>query len=207
LRITRRRKLQTAALAGVLLCGLMVGFDVQNARSVTAEARAAQLEDLIQHGTRDDRERVEALATQAEGELARRAQLALGQLLSRPGHARVAANSDEGRTRIAQLMGRGTRITLGRTMHATTVQQDGLLFTEYQVRTQDGDTATLRVAGGAKDGVAQRVIDAEPPPADDREVAVVQQPDGSQRWAYHQSGTLFGGHLGDAAAIDGAVMR
>lgn len=205
LRITRRRKLQGAALAGLLVCSLSVGFDFQNARSITAEERAAQLEDLLQHGTRDDRERVEALATQADGELARRAQLALGQLSARPGQARIAANSDEGRARIAQLMGQGTRITLGRTTHATTVQQGGLFFTEYQVRTQDGDTATLRVAGGVKDGVGQRVIDAEAPPADDRDVAVVQQPDGSQHWAYHQGATLFGGHLGDAAAIDGAL--
>jgi MYXO-CTERM domain-containing protein len=205
LRITRRRKLQTAALAGLLVCALSVGFDFQSARSVTAEERAAQLDDLLQHGTRDDRARVEAIATNSEGELARRAQLALRQLLSRPGHARIAANSVEGRARIAQLMGRGTRIMVGRTTHATTVQQGGLFFTEYQVRTQGGDTTTLRVAGGAQKGIGQRVIDAEPPPVDESEVAVVQQPDGSQHWAYHQSGTLFGGHLGDAAAIDGAL--
>jgi hypothetical protein len=63
----------------------------------------------------------------------------------------------------------------------------------------------LRVAGGIDGNIAQRVLDAEPPPADDQEVVVVPQADGSQHWAYHQAGVLFGGHLGDGPALDGAL--
>jgi len=48
------------------------------------------------------------------------------------------------------------------------------------------------VVGGSKDGIGQRVLDAELPPADDQDVVVAAQPDGTQRWAFDADGRLLG---------------
>jgi hypothetical protein len=61
------------------------------------------------------------------------------------------------------------------------------------------------VPGGVRNGIAQRVIDAELPPGDGQELVVAQQPDGTQRWAFHHQGVVFGGALGDGPALVGAL--
>ncbi|HEX7480774.1 MAG TPA: hypothetical protein VF331_23435 [Polyangiales bacterium] len=37
------------------------------------------------------------------------------------------------------------------------------------------------------------------------QLLVVPQSDGTQRWAYADQGRIFGGHLGDGPAIEGAL--
>jgi hypothetical protein len=204
LRMSRRRQRQVMALTLLVLVTLLFGFDGQPTESTLGEKRIAAVETLLRDGTRDDRSRVEALATDGDPAVAQRAQYALGRLLARPGKARISARSPQGAARLAALMGSGERLWVGQAKRAATLKSDGLLFTEYRVQTEAGQSATLRVPGGVQNGIGQRVLDAEPLPADNEEVAVVQQADGSQHWAYHHAGLLFGGHLGDGAAIDNA---
>jgi hypothetical protein len=205
LRLSRRQRRFGLLALAFMLVGLSFGFDTQTAQQSFGEARLAKVEQLLRDGSRDDRARLEALTSDADDQVARRAQFALSRVLSRAGAVHVAATSSDGAVRVQNLMGSGKQIMLGHAKRSGTVQVNGLFFTEYSVQTQSGTTTTLRVAGGAKDGIAQRVIDAEPPPADDQDVAVVPQADGSQHWAYHQAGLLFGGHLGDGAAVEGAI--
>lgn len=204
LRVSRRHKRQAAAGALAVLCLLFVGFDRPSARSQSQNEHLLRVDQLTQSGTRDDLAALEALQSQDDLEIARRASVAQGQLLARPGSLRISAGSVEGSHRLAQLMGSGKSLVVGRATRTATLSQNGLFFTEYHVTTPAGDTV-LRVAGGSRDGVAQRVMDAEPPPADGQEVAVVPQADGTQRWAYHQHGVMFGGHLGEGPAIEGAL--
>lgn len=206
-RVSRRRKALALAAVSVTLASLLVGFDLPSLRADRAAESAAKLEALLARGTRDDRGQVEALASGGDSELARRAHITLGKLAARPGGARVSALSGEGISRLRQLMGTGSQLSVGRAKRTGTARQGGLLFTEYQVQTQNGDTRTLRVPGGVANGIGQRVIDAELPPADDQEIAVIPQADGTQHWAYHHAGALFGGHLGDEAVIEGALQR
>ena len=205
LRMSRRRRRQVLALAALVLIGCLVGFDTQPAAPSEAEQRIADVEALVTTGTRDDRAQLEALATDGDSEVAQRAQFALSKALGRAGQARMSARSLLGEKRLSQLMGTGTKFMVGRAKRSSTINSEGLLFTEYQVRSSNGQTAMLRVPGGVQNGIGQRVMDAEPLPADDAEVAVVQQTDGTQHWAYHQAGLLFGGHLGDGAAIENAL--
>ena len=205
LRMSRRRKRQVFALSMLVMLVLLFGFDGQPEQPTAGEQRVAAVEALLRAGTRDDRARVEALATDRDPEVAHRAQYALGQLLSRAGKARVSAHSAQGASRLKELLGSGKSLWVGKAKQAATLRSGGLLFTEYQVETASGENATLRVAGGVQNGIGQRVLDAEPLPVDNAEVAIVQQADGSQHWAYHQAGALFGGHLGDGAAIDAAL--
>jgi hypothetical protein len=204
LRITRRRKRQAASLLVVSAAALLVGFDNET-ESNPAQQRVAAVESLIERGTRDDLGRLQVLSSDGDAQLARRAHIALLKSLARPGAARIKANTPEGALRVEQLMGTGTRMWVGKAHQTRTLENSGLLFTEYALETADGTSTTLRVAGGSKDGISQRVMDAELPPADDQDVVVVPQANGSQHWAYHQAGLIFGGHSGDGAAIDGAL--
>jgi hypothetical protein len=205
LRMTRRRRRQASALAIGAVAVLLFGFDSQSKQSTLATQRLQTVETLLSQGTRDDRAQLEALSADSDPELARRARFALGRVLARPGSVRVTAADSDAVLRLKQLMGSGNRVVVGQVRHTSTIDQNGLFFSEYKLQTPDGDSTTLRVAGGTKAGIGQRVMDAEPPPADDQEVAVVPQADGSQHWAYHRAGVLFGGHLGEGAAINGAL--
>jgi hypothetical protein len=204
LRMTRRHKRQAAVGAVALLCLVLVGFDRPSAATDDANARALRVEQLVREGTRDDLAQLEAMQSSEDLELARRASQAHGVLLARPGSARMHAGSLDGSRRLGQLMGSGKALLVGRAQRTGTLSQNGLFFTEYKLTTPSGDSV-LRIAGGARDGIGQRVMDAEPPPADGAELAVVQQADGTQHWAHHQAGILFGGHLGEGPALDGAL--
>jgi len=204
LRVTRRHKRHAALAALALLCLVCVGFDRPTTATADATARLERADQLLLEGTRDDLARLEALQNSEDLELARRAHQLQGRLLARPGSARVHAGSKDGARRLAGLMGSGKGLHVGRATRTGTLSQNGLFFTEYRVTTPSGDTL-LRVPGGSHNGIAQRVMDAEPPPADGLELAVVPQADGSARWAYHQQGVVFGGHLGEGPAIEGAL--
>jgi hypothetical protein len=169
------------------------------ARHDDARARLDAVEALARVGTRDERALLERLASDEDAEVASRARETLSQVMGRAPRVVLAASSTEGRALMAQLLGRGHQLVSGRAHRVATVEQDGLLHTEYEVRSADGKLTRLRVAGGTLGAIGQRVLDAEPPPADDLDLVVAPQPDGRTRWAYSQAGRIFGGHLGEAA--------
>jgi hypothetical protein len=207
LRFGRRRpSLRPLATVGLaLLCAGLVGFDLPQTPSADTTAQLDVLERLVQRGTREDLQALSALETHADSEIARRAHHAAELLRARPATPRVAASTLQAQQRLAYLRGTSQRLHVGRAQRLKTVEQGGLFFTEYQVRSATGHVSALRIPGGARDGLEQRVMDSEPPPADAQEVVVAEQGDGSQRWAYHQAGVLFGGDLGDGVAIEGAL--
>jgi hypothetical protein len=204
-RMANDQRRRVAVVAGCALCTLTVGFDDTPADSESSESKILLTERLALSGTRADRANLELLASDSDNEVARRAQFALGRALARPAVMRLSANTASSKARLNHLFGTSAQRHVGRTAIVGTVEHSGLLFTEYQVRTSTGERVALRVAGGSRDGIAQRVIDVEPPPAADQEVIVAPQADGTQRWAYHQNGVLFGGDLGDDAPIDDAI--
>ena len=201
---SRRRRRAIFGLASLFLLAMLFGFGDPQVGDAS-EQRLAAVDALLRDGTRDDRMALEQLSTEESGEVARRAQYALSILSARAPKARVEARSLLGSERLRNLMGNGEQLLVGRAKRMDTLNENGRFYTEYSVQSEGGATTTLRVAGGVRGGVGQRVMDAEAPPADMQEVAVVPQADGTQRWAYHQSGLLFGGHLGDGAAIAGAL--
>jgi hypothetical protein len=204
------RRLSRRARRGLLVggictaCALSVGFDLPSLASERAQSRLRSIEQLQLEGTRDDQLELAALASSADEEIARRAHAARRDVLARPGGLRVHASSVEGRLQLTHLLGRGEKLWVGRAKLDATIEHAGLLFTQYKVTTPDGDKI-LRVAGGSRGRIAQRVIDAEPPPSDGQELVIAPQPDGTQRWAYHHQGLIFGGALGDGAAVVGAL--
>ncbi|HET8932689.1 MAG TPA: matrixin family metalloprotease [Polyangiales bacterium] len=199
----RRRLLTSAALS--LSCVCLFGFDLPTASSDTAQKRLISLEQLRERGTRDDMAKLDALETSAgDEEIARRARSVRGHLLARPSAARIHVSSLEGHERLARFQGQSISLLKGKATLAGTVEHEGLLFTQYKVATSNGDKM-LRVPGGVKDGIGQRVMDAELPPADDQDLVIATQPDGSQRWAYHHQGLIFGGDLGEGPALEGAL--
>jgi hypothetical protein len=204
-RMNRRQKRLVSALAVVALCSLTVGFDVPQLASDATQARVRKLEQLMLSGTRDDMDTLTALETTADIELARRAHYALSLVRARPSAARVQASAPAAKARLSQLLGSAQRLQVGRAKQLGTVEQSGLLFTDYAVQTSSGVLTTLRVAGGSRAGIEQRVMDSEPPPADAQELVIAEQPDGSKHWAYHHQGVVFGGDLGEGAAIEGAL--
>jgi hypothetical protein len=201
---SRRRRRAVFGAASVFLLAMLFGFGDPEASNDPVMRRVAAVEALMRDGTRDDRAQLEALTSDDSSEVARRAHSALTMVLGRAPKQRMEANSATGSARLQALMGSGRSLLVGRALRTATEDQDGLFYTVYRVRADDGQETELRVAGGSRDGIGQRVMDAEPPPAADQEVAVVEQADGSQHWAYHQHGVLFGGHLGEAA-IRGAL--
>ncbi|MEY4576222.1 MAG: hypothetical protein RL701_925, partial [Pseudomonadota bacterium] len=190
-RMNRRQKRLVSALAVVALCSLTVGFDVPQLASDATQARVRKLEQLMLSGTRDDMDTLTALETTADIELARRAHYALSLVRARPSAARVQASAPAAKARLSQLLGSAQRLQVGRAKQLGTVEQSGLLFTDYAVQTSSGVLTTLRVAGGSRAGIEQRVMDSEPPPADAQELVIAEQPDGSKHWAYHHQGVVF----------------
>jgi len=201
----RRRSRWIGALALGTLSTFAVGFTLPKAVPNAAQTKLLLLERLAREGTRDDQAVLEVLQSGSDATLAGRAHVALGLVRARPAQARIHANTSEGAQRLARLLGSGHQLHVGKAKPVATVEHSGLWFTEYAVTASTGQVSTLRVAGGVRDGIAQRVIDAEPPPAADQEVVVAQQADGSQHWAYHYRGAVFGGDLGEGAAIEGVL--
>lgn len=202
---SRRRRRAVFGLATLFLIAMLFGFgDPETAQGPSAQ-RLAAVDALLRDGTRDDRTALEQLGTDDSSEVARRAHYALSVISARAPKQRIEARSAAGSAKLTALMGTGSKLLVGRAIRQDTLNDNGLFYTQYRVQGADGQSTTLRVAGGVREGIGQRVIDAEAPPADAQEVAVVEQADGTQHWSYHQSGLLFGGHLGDGAAISGAL--
>jgi hypothetical protein len=202
---SRRRRRALFGLASLFLIAMLFGFGEPAENQDPSARRIAAIEALTRDGTRDDAATLEVLSNDESSEVARRAQHALSIVRARAPKQRIAAQSDSGSLRMRELMGTGRAIRVGRAFRGETVVESGRFYTQYSVKTVDGSEHSLRVAGGQRDGIGQRVMDAEPPPADAQEIAVVEQADGTQHWAYHQAGLLFGGQLGDGAAISGAL--
>ncbi|HKP64330.1 MAG TPA: matrixin family metalloprotease [Polyangiales bacterium] len=202
---SRRRRRAVFGMASLFLLAMLFGFGEPAENSDPSARRIAAIEALTRDGTRDDAATLEILSSDESTEVARRAQNALSIVRARAPKQRIAAQSETGSVRMRELMGTGKLIRVGRAVRGETVVESGRFYTQYSVKSADGSEQTLRVPGGVRDGIGQRVMDSEPPPADAQEVAVVEQADGTQRWAYHQAGLLFGGQLGDGAAISGAL--
>jgi hypothetical protein len=203
-RMTRRGK-QVLLLSSVgLLCVFLVGFDLPTAASEKAQARALLLERLQRDGTRDDLAQLDALQSQDDVEIARRVHDVRAQLRARPTLRHLHVSSLEGRMRLTRFQGQSLALVAGKAKLDGTLERDGLLFTQFKVATPNGET-TLSVPGGVRNGIGQRVMDAELPPADEQEVVIATQPDGRQHWAYHHQGLIFGGDLGDGPALEGAL--
>jgi len=203
-RVTQRRRRQLTVVTVLVLCTLAVGFDDPSAGENTQQ-RLRALEHWMHAATRDDLATLQALESSQDEEIARRAHVALGLARARPSAARVQASTPDATRRLARLFRSSTRVHVGRVQRMGTIERAGLWFTDYQVRSETGEIRSLRVAGGTRGNIEQRVTDIEPPPADAQEVVVAEQADGSQRWAYHQRGLVFGGDLGDGPAIAGAL--
>ena len=203
-RLSRRRRQLLLIGAVCASCTFLMGFDLPSAASDKAQLRVLSLEKLQRSGTRDDLAELDALETAADEQLARRARSVRAHLLARPTRARVHVSSPEGKLRLSQFRGASQALITGKAKRSATIEQRGLLFTQYNVSTPDGDKALL-VPGGVRDGIGQRVMDADLPPADDQDLVIATQPDGRQRWAYHHQGVIFGGDLGDGPALEGAL--
>lgn len=196
----RLRRARSAALRLLPLCvlGLLFGF---------GEPLTLSPEALVSNGTRDERALAEALCSSPDEQVAMRAHQVLGQLLARAPRNAVALCLPQSAERMRALLGNAQPrdLRVGEAKQLQTLEVDGLLFTEYAVHGSDGRSTTLRVPGGTRGDIGQRLLDGELPPADGSQLAVVPQADGSQHWAYVAQGRLFGGHLGDGPAIEGAL--
>ena len=202
---SRRRRRAVFGVASLFLLAMLFGFGEPESANDPSARRIAAVEALMRDGTRDNREQLEALTSDESTEVARRAHYAMSIVSARAPKARLDAHSAKGNLRLQALMGSGASVRVGRATRLGTEIEAGRFFTQYRVESADGTTTTLRVPGGVRDGIGQRVIHGEQPPADAQELAVVEQADGSQHWSYHQKGLLFGGHLGDGAAIQNAL--
>lgn len=205
-RLSRRRRQLLMIGAVCLSCTLLMGFELPSTASDRAQGRLLTLEKLQREGTRDDMAQLDAIETSDDEQLARRARSIRSQLLARPTRARVHVSTVEGKARLAQLRGQSQALLVGKAKRMGTIEQSGLFYTEYRVLTPNGDNL-LRVPGGVRDGIGQRVMDAEPPPADDQDLVIAPQPNGRSRWAYHHQGLIFGGDLGEGPALEGALTN
>ncbi|HEX2677830.1 MAG TPA: matrixin family metalloprotease, partial [Polyangiales bacterium] len=174
-------------------------------RSAEPETRLEAVESLARIGTRDDMALAEELSSDADERIAARAHSALRMLAARAPRASLDARTPEAQARLSRMFDRASRVIAGRAHLTQVIDDDGLLYTEYSVRADDGRETTLRIAGGVRGTIGQRALDGELPPADAQSVVVAEQTDGSVRWAYQQSGRVFGGDLGDGPAIAGAL--
>ena len=202
---SRRRRRAVFGAASLFMVAMLFGFGEPEAATNPSARRIAAIEALMRDGTRDNLETLEVLATDESTEVARRAHYAMSIVAARAPQARVTANTASSSLRLQALMGNGASLRVGRATKLGSTNEGGRFYTNYNVVSADGRATTLRVPGGVVNGVGQRVMHGELPPADAQEVAVVEQADGTQHWTYHQKGLLFGGHLGEGAAIEGAL--
>jgi hypothetical protein len=75
---------------------------------------------------------------------------------------------------------------------------DGLLYTDVEVTSPDGERVQLSLPGGELDGIGQ-IVGHGRLPADGDELMVEPA---TKRFAFHLSGIVWGGALGDGPAIE-----
>lgn len=124
----------------------------------------------------------------------------------RTGAERAAACAAESaaQARFARVFGQnaGPRtLVRGRAHRLASTWKDGFITTEYAVRDASGAEHRIELFGGEVGGIGQRFMHEELP---EDGAEVVLSGEGSsvgRRWAYYRDGLVFGGSLGEGAAV------
>jgi len=169
-----------------------------------AEVRLAAARALERVGTPEQQALATRLAADADANVAAAARSALPKLLARTPQHWEAASNPTARLRLQHALGpQADRTTLihGRARKLAAGWQDGLIVTRHAVRDASGAEHELQVRGGEIDGVGQLWTHTAAGPVEGAEVVVSREIAGGKRWAYHHQGFVFGGSLGEGAAI------
>ncbi len=110
----------------------------------------------------------------------------------------VSAREPAAAARIAHAFFDASAARVGHATRRATRVEDGLFATDYEVVTADGERIQLSLPGGEHEGIAQRFGESALPEDGDE---LMVSADG-KRYAFHDSGVIWGGSLGHGAAIE-----
>jgi hypothetical protein len=113
-------------------------------------------------------------------------------------HERVSAREPAAAARLSSAFYDASTARVGRATRLGTRVQDGLFTTDYEVVMANGERVLVALPGGEHEGIAQRVGEGELPKDGDE---LMVSSDG-KRYAFHDSGVVWGGALGHGAAIE-----
>lgn len=113
-------------------------------------------------------------------------------------HASIELTAPAAQLRMARAFNDLSVTRVGIAKRVATRSVDGMLFTDLEVATDNGERVQLSLPGGELDGIGQ-IVGHGRLPVDGDELMV--EP-GSKRFAFHDAGRVWGGSLGDGPAIE-----
>lgn len=170
------------------------------AHSPSIEVRLAAAAVLERSGVREDASIASDLSLDDDAEVRRVGRLALERLRTAPPAARLAASSPEGQQQLKALLGGSKKVVRGEAVSVGANMSDGLIWSKYLVHGED-EVLELEIPGGTLGEVTQIVSEQEPP-SDGTEIIVAARERGPHAWALVRDGLVYGGFLGDGAAIE-----
>jgi hypothetical protein len=168
--------------------------------SESRQVRMAAAAVLERAGAREDLDLAAKLATDRDPEVQRVGRLAFEALRTAPPAARVGADDPEAKERLAKLMSGAREVLSGQAIASGVSQRNGLIWSRYQVQTQDR-VVEVEIPGGTL-GEYTQVVSEQEPPADGEQVVVALRDGKKPAWAHLRDGVVYGGFLGEGPAIE-----
>ncbi len=191
--------LRTLALRRMPLAERQRGLhDAANAESVPVRMAAAAVLERV--GGREDLDLATKLALDPNQEVRSAGARALARLRTAPPAKRLAASDPEAQARIGKLLDGTLGVIDGEVVQVGAEMRKGLVWSRLLVHGEH-ETASVDIPGGTLGDFTQIISEQELPDDGDR-IVVARRASGPHAWAHLRDGVVYGGFLGDGAAIE-----
>ncbi len=171
--------------------------DAVHAKSVPVRMAAAAVLERV--GTREELGLAAQLAVDPNPDVRAAAGRALARLRTAPPATRLSARDPEAVRRVAAFIAGAVEVVDGEVVQVGTEMRSGLAWSRFLVHGKDR-MVTVDIPGGSIGDYTQVVSGQEPPDDGDR-IVVALRVSGPHAWAHLRDGAVYGGFLGDGAAI------
>ncbi len=173
------------------------------ARAESAPVRMAAAAVLERVGQREDLDIATKLALDSDPEVRGAGMRALARLRTAPPALRLALSDPEAQERLGKLLDGSIEVLDGEVVQVGAEMRKGLVWSRFLVQGAKG-TASIDIPGGTLGDFTQVVSEQELPDDGDR-IVLARRASGPHAWAHLRDGVVYGGFLGDGAAIEWAA--
>lgn len=175
--------------------------DASQAESAPVRMAAAAVLERV--GDREDLDIAAKLALDPDDEVRSAGMRALARLRTAPPAARISRNTPEAQQRIGSLLNGAIAVVDGEVVQVGAEMRRGLVWSRFLVHGAT-ETTSIEIPGGTLGDFTQIVSEQELPEDGDR-IVVALRASGPHAWAHLRNGVVYGGFLGEGAAIEWAT--
>jgi len=173
---------------------------VEALKADSAPVRMAAAAVLERVGTREELDLAARLAMDDDEEVRAAGARALARLRTAPPAARLKLTDPEAVRRVSALFDGSLDVIDGEAVQISAEMRKGIVWSRFLVHGTD-DVVSLDIPGGTLGEFTQVISEQELPDDGDRIVVAVRA-SGPHAWAHLRQGVIYGGFLGDGAAIE-----